>query len=241
MDNILGLMGLAKKAGKLETGNDMSKEAVYNQKTRLVLISNDASERTANDFESIKEEYNFFVIFMPYSKSEIGDAISASSCSVCAVTDINFAAEIANKIAEATKGEDEKHIAERLTLSKKRKKEREIRKKTATNFEGKRIKEKKTGKPVAEKKHTSKVYVKKSYNSSDNEYKKTEKRYEGKGSVKGQLDRKKNDRTYSGKQNDKKFAEEKDKRSFKKLSSDRKYKSKDNYREKLKKNKYAKN
>ena len=72
MDNVLGLMGLAKKAGKIKIGNDMSKEAVYDQKTRLVLIAKDASERIIKDFELFKHKSfkNYLKELLPSSLIE---------------------------------------------------------------------------------------------------------------------------------------------------------------------------
>lgn len=185
MDNILGLIGLAKKAGRLEAGNDLCKEAVYEQKTRLVLIASNAAERVVRDFERIKEEYNFFILFVPYTKEELASVAASASCAVCAVTDINFAAEIAHKMADLTKGENEIYIAERLALSKKRKRERESKKASEIGELHKHNK----GNNIAEEK------------GSRYKNKKTEdKRYQERGHEK------KSDRLYTERKQDKKLS-----------------------------------
>ena len=47
-NNILGLIGLAMKAGKVAFGADSVEESIVKKKVRLVIISEDSSERTKN-------------------------------------------------------------------------------------------------------------------------------------------------------------------------------------------------
>ncbi len=48
---ILGLLGLATKAGKVVFGTDACIEAINKKKTKLVIVSEDASDRTKSNFE----------------------------------------------------------------------------------------------------------------------------------------------------------------------------------------------
>ena len=46
MDKVLGLMGLAKKAGRVAMGEDAVKDAVRYGTAHLVIIAEDASDNT---------------------------------------------------------------------------------------------------------------------------------------------------------------------------------------------------
>ena len=51
-NNILGLIGLAMKAGKIAFGADSVEETILKGKAKLVIVSKDSSERTKNKFIS---------------------------------------------------------------------------------------------------------------------------------------------------------------------------------------------
>lgn len=61
-NNILGLIGLAMKAGKICFGADSVEENIIKQKVKLLIISEDSSERTKNKFIKLCEKYNIPVI-----------------------------------------------------------------------------------------------------------------------------------------------------------------------------------
>ena len=52
-NNILGLIGLAMKAGKIAFGADSVEETILKGKAKLVIVSEDSSERTKNKFIKI--------------------------------------------------------------------------------------------------------------------------------------------------------------------------------------------
>ena len=49
-DKTLGLLGIARRAGRLSLGHDAAKNAILAGKARLCLISADASERLEREF-----------------------------------------------------------------------------------------------------------------------------------------------------------------------------------------------
>ena len=61
-NNILGLIGLAMKAGKISFGADSVEEDCKKGKIHLLIIAQDASERTQKKFKEISENYNIELI-----------------------------------------------------------------------------------------------------------------------------------------------------------------------------------
>ena len=57
-NNILGLIGLAMKAGKVAFGADSVEESILKRKVKLVIVSKESSERTKSKFSKICEKYN---------------------------------------------------------------------------------------------------------------------------------------------------------------------------------------
>ena len=58
IDKVYGLLGLSAKAGKIVCGTDACKEAIQRKKGKLLIIAEDASEHTKNDFKYLSEKYN---------------------------------------------------------------------------------------------------------------------------------------------------------------------------------------
>ena len=61
-NNILGLIGLAMKAGKVAFGADSVEESILKRKVKLVIVSKESSERTKSKFSKICEKYNIPII-----------------------------------------------------------------------------------------------------------------------------------------------------------------------------------
>ena len=88
-NKIYGLIGLARRAGKINFGTESSLEIVKNGKAKLVIIAEDAAERTKKNFkiECEKmdvpfrvygniEEFTYEKENIPVSFNKIGDQIS---------------------------------------------------------------------------------------------------------------------------------------------------------------------
>lgn len=97
IDNkILGLIGLAMKAGKVCFGADSVEEEVKKRKVKLLIISREASERTKNKFKKINQQYNFPII-IDGTIEELSKSIGKSNKAIIGIKDINFASEINKK------------------------------------------------------------------------------------------------------------------------------------------------
>lgn len=96
--NALGLLGLARKAGKLEIGEEPVGAACRGHKARLVLLASDAAENTADRARRVAGPVN--VVSVPFSKEELGAALGRKTCAVLAVTDGGFAKAFLQKHSE---------------------------------------------------------------------------------------------------------------------------------------------
>ncbi|MBQ8004273.1 MAG: ribosomal L7Ae/L30e/S12e/Gadd45 family protein [Oscillospiraceae bacterium] len=93
-------MGLAKREGMLEAGDESVRAAISAGKVRLVLCASDASERTRDAFSFIAENANVTFLCVEETKEELGNALGRRPSATVAVCDIGFASAIAKKLAE---------------------------------------------------------------------------------------------------------------------------------------------
>ena len=123
MDKILNFLGLIRKAGFLETGEENTGMAVRSGKCRLLLLAADASpnaKRRAEGF--LQNAKDTPLLILPFIKAEISQATGRAGCSMAAVTDIGFASAIAGKLCELEL--DEYADASKLLSEKKEKADR---------------------------------------------------------------------------------------------------------------------
>ncbi|KIR01518.1 ribosomal protein L7Ae family protein [Lachnospiraceae bacterium TWA4] len=92
-DKVLSLLGLSKKAGKIESGNFCVEKAVKAGKAYLVLIANDASANTKKDIENMCSYYEVPWKFYG-DKDSLGTAIGNEYRVCVALTDEGFAKAI---------------------------------------------------------------------------------------------------------------------------------------------------
>lgn len=101
--NFLNMLGLAKRAGKVTTGEDLCKKAVQSGVSRLIIIALDASDNTKKSIINSCNYYNVRYVAAAY-KTEIGKFTGAQSRAVASVNDDNFAKAILDRL-EKSKGE----------------------------------------------------------------------------------------------------------------------------------------
>ena len=100
MDNgLTGLLGLGRKAGKLEIGEEPVSAAAKGHKARLLLLAADAGERTQRHAQLLSQEGNCPLLPLPLTKAELGRAVGHSACAILAFTDVGLAAAAAKKLA----------------------------------------------------------------------------------------------------------------------------------------------
>ena len=123
MENILSLLGLAKKAGRLEVGEEPVGSAARAHDARLILLASDAADNTVRRAKHFAEAGACLCAGIPASKEELGSAVGRTSCAMLALTDIGFAEAVAKKLASAD-AERYGEIARKLSVKAARAAER---------------------------------------------------------------------------------------------------------------------
>ena len=87
MDKALNYMALARKAGRIELGEEPVGAAARAQHARLVVVAADASDHTWRRALSFVAGTTQQCVRTPYSKDELGMAIGRTSLAIAAFTD----------------------------------------------------------------------------------------------------------------------------------------------------------
>lgn len=98
-DPILHLLGLARKAGKLELGEEPVGAACRSRHARLVLLASDAAANTNRRAAHFGEAGDVLWLDLPFTKAELGFLFGRGSCAMLALTDAGFSASIVEKLA----------------------------------------------------------------------------------------------------------------------------------------------
>lgn len=99
MNNILSLLGLANKAGKLEIGEEPTGAAARAGQAKLVLIAADAADNTVRRARHFAQSGGAAAIGIPFTKEELGGVVGRNSCAMLALTDAGLAAAFLKKLA----------------------------------------------------------------------------------------------------------------------------------------------
>ena len=89
MKQVMSLLGLCKRAGKLVPGEAQALEAVRKNKATLIFIANDAGVNTSKRMHDKASYYKVPIIDM-FSKDELSIATGDCNRIVCAVADKGF-------------------------------------------------------------------------------------------------------------------------------------------------------
>lgn len=135
MDNeLLGLLGLCKKAGKLLLGEDESANAALAHKARLILIAADTAGNTAAKARRAADEGNAPCFQVDLTKAQLGQAAGRAQCAVLAITDVGFAAAAMKKLSAADPqryGEASERLEHKAAKTARRRREKQKRLKAA--------------------------------------------------------------------------------------------------------------
>lgn len=111
-------LGLAKKAGRIESGEETVAMCVRAGRAKLVLIASDAG-RSARGFE---RNDSYPAVTLNCGKSELGAVLGRETVSVACLTDIGFASAFVDKLSAETPGLEE--LKAELDLARDRAAER---------------------------------------------------------------------------------------------------------------------
>ena len=90
---ILGLLGLATRAGKTVFGAEATQEAIQKRKVKLIIVAQDAADRTKRNFEELCNK-NEIPIRIILTINEISNSIGQVNKAIVGIRDINFSKEI---------------------------------------------------------------------------------------------------------------------------------------------------
>lgn len=98
-DPILRMLGLAKKAGRLELGEEPVGAACRARQAKLVLLAADAAPNSRRRAAHFGEAGSVLWLETPFTKEELGFPLGRSSCAMLALTDAGFSAAVVEKLA----------------------------------------------------------------------------------------------------------------------------------------------
>ena len=123
MEHILSLIGLAKKAGRVEIGEEPVGSAARSKKARVILIAEDAAAASVRRAKAFADAGSCLYLTIPAGKDDLGRCLGRTSCAMAAVTDIGFADAIVKKLA-AMQPEVYGDAAEKIAVKARRAAER---------------------------------------------------------------------------------------------------------------------
>ena len=97
---LLSTLGLCKRAGMLEAGEEPVESAARARNVRLLLLAQDAAENTARRAEHFAQMGQCILVSVPFTKEELGRAVGRESCALAGITDVGFACAVARRLAD---------------------------------------------------------------------------------------------------------------------------------------------
>lgn len=94
-NKVLSQLGLAQRAGKLVTGDDIVFKAIRSNQARLVFVASDASENTQKKFRDKCQTYNVPLV-IGFTRDELGESLGKLDRVIVGVTDNGFASMMKN-------------------------------------------------------------------------------------------------------------------------------------------------
>ncbi|MDR3551993.1 MAG: ribosomal L7Ae/L30e/S12e/Gadd45 family protein [Clostridia bacterium] len=93
-DAVLGLLGLARRAGRLSPGFDAALKAAEDGHALLVLAACDTSERTMRAIESGCARTDTELVSTGYTMEQLGNSIGRNDTAIVAVCDKSLAKRV---------------------------------------------------------------------------------------------------------------------------------------------------
>ena len=87
MDKVLNYLALARKAGRVELGEEPVGAVARAQKAYLVIVAEDATDHTWRRAKSFVAGTEQICLKVPYSKDQMGEAIGRTALAMAAFTD----------------------------------------------------------------------------------------------------------------------------------------------------------
>ena len=111
MDKALNYLALARKAGRIELGEEPVGAAARAQKARLIVVASDATDHTRRRAQSFVAGTQQICLQVPFNKDQLGQAIGRSALALAAFTDPALALAFVKAL-----GEPERYAAQIASL-----------------------------------------------------------------------------------------------------------------------------
>lgn len=130
MDKALNYMGLARKAGLIELGEEPVGAVARARKARLVVVAQDATDHTWRRAKSFVSGSEQICLKVPYSKDQLGQATGRTELALAAFTDPALALAFLQALNQPDRYKAELESLEALSARiRQRKKEADAHKK----------------------------------------------------------------------------------------------------------------
>ena len=117
MDKALNYMALARKAGRIELGEEPVGAAARAQHARLVVVASDASDHTWRRAKSFVAGTQQQCLKVPFDKDRMGQAVGRSALAIAAFTDPAMALAFVKALGDPEKYAD---VLENLNIRTQR-------------------------------------------------------------------------------------------------------------------------
>lgn len=97
----LGILSIARKARRIELGEQPVSALARQGKARLVLLAQDAGETTRRRAQNLVAGTRQPLLTVPFDKAALGGAMGWSDCALAAFSDISLAVEFVKKLEPA--------------------------------------------------------------------------------------------------------------------------------------------
>lgn len=94
---ILGLIGISAKAGKVVSGTDACIEEITRKKCSLIIVSEEASEKTKKNFKYYADKYNIPIVIFG-NIEELSHSIGKRNRAIICIKEKNLSNEIQKNI-----------------------------------------------------------------------------------------------------------------------------------------------
>ena len=105
-DKAIGLLGLARKAGKLQTGEETVGAMLAEKHARLTVLASDAGSAVTRKIQGMAEGTRQRVLSVPYDKLTLGAALGRGTVSVAAFADVSLALAFVKALPAGTASAD---------------------------------------------------------------------------------------------------------------------------------------
>ena len=106
MDKALNYMALARKAGRIELGEEPVGAAARAQHARLVVVASDAGDHSWRRAKSFVAGTEQCCIRLSFTKDEMGVAIGRTALAIAAITDVSLALALVKALEQPERHKD---------------------------------------------------------------------------------------------------------------------------------------